>query len=143
MMGPYGPGEGGYGPGMMYGYGMGPGMMGGYGMGPGMMGGYGSNGAGALNLTDDQRQKMTKIQEDLATTHWALMGRMQEQQYKLRDLVASGKADDASVGKAYKGVEELRQQMWATAADARTQMDAVLTQSQRDQLRRGWGRDTK
>jgi Spy/CpxP family protein refolding chaperone len=159
MVGGYGQSEGGYGPGMMGGYGMGPGMMGGYGsygmgpgmmggyggygMGPGMMYGYGANAAGTLNLSDDQREKIAKIQEGLSTKHWDLMGKMQEQQYKLRDLVASGKADDATVGKAYKRVEELRRQMWTTAADARTQMDAVLTKSQREQLQRGWGRDSK
>ena len=46
------------GPGMMqgYGYGMGPGTMYGYGYGPG----YG----GGLDLTDDQRSKIGKIQQD-------------------------------------------------------------------------------
>lgn len=52
MMGGFGSGGFGMGPGMMGGYGMGPGMMGGYGpgggygMGPGMMGGYGAQGMG-------------------------------------------------------------------------------------------------
>ncbi len=152
--GGYGPGAGmmggyggyGMGPGMMGGYGgngMRPGMMYGYGgngMGPGMMYGYGANAAGALNLTDDQREKITKIQEALSTKHWELMGKMQEQQFKLRELSASGKADDAAIGKAYKNIEGLRQQMWASGADAQKQMDAVLTKEQRDQLQRGWGR---
>ncbi len=167
MMGGYGQGQGGYGPGMMGGYGgygmgpgmmggyggygMGPGMMGGYGMGPGMMGGYGGYGMGpgmmygyganGLNLTDDQREKITKIQEALFTKHWELMGKMQEQQFKLREQIASGKADDAAVGKAYKNIEGLRQQMWSSGADAYKQMDALLTKEQRDQLQRGgWGR---
>jgi Spy/CpxP family protein refolding chaperone len=140
-------GYGGYGmgPGTMGGYGgygMGPGTMGGYGgygMGPGMMYGYG-DGAGGLNLSDDQREKIAKILEGLSTKHWELMGKMQDQQFKLRDLVASGKADDATIGRAYKNVETLRQQMWASGADARKQMDAVLTKEQREQLQRGWGR---
>lgn len=109
---------------------------GGYGMGPGMMGGYGANAPGALNLTDDQREKATKIQEALFTKHWELMGKMQEQQFKLRELLASGRADDAAIGKAYKNIEGLRQQMWASGADAHKQMDAVLTKEQRDQLQR-------
>ncbi len=162
MMGGYGQGQGGYGPGMMGGYGgygmgggmmggyggngMGPGMMGGYGgygMGPGMMGGYGADLAGALNLSSDQREKITKIQEGLSTKHWELMGKMQAQQFKLRELMASGKADDAAVGKAYKSLEELRQQMWVAAVDARKQVDASLTKEQREQLQRGWGSETK
>lgn len=166
MMYGYGQGQGGYGPGMMGGYGgygMGPGMMygygqgqGGYGMGPGMMGGYGGYGTGAgmmggygadylgtLNLSDDQREKITKIQEGLSTKHWELMGKMQQQQFQLRELMASGKADDAAVGKAFKGLETLRQQMWTAGVDAQKQVDATLTKAQREQLQRGWGRDAK
>ncbi len=162
MMGGYGQGQGGYGPGMMGGYGgygMGPGMMGGYGgygMGPGMMGGYGGYGMGpammygygggildGLDLSSDQREKITKIQEALSTTHWALMGKMQEQQFQMRGLLASGNADDAAVGKAYKNLEGLRQQMWASGAAAQKQIDAVLTKSQREQLQRNWDRDGK
>lgn len=166
MMGGYGQGQGGYGPGMMYGhggygvgpgmmggyggYGMGPGMMygyglghGGYGMGPAMMGGYGADYLGALNLSDDQREKITKIQEGLSTTHWELMGKMQQQQFQLRELMASAKADDAAVGKALKSLEALRRQMWTAGADAQKQVDATLTKAQREQLQRSWGRDAK
>ena len=83
MMGGYGPG---YGPGMMggpgYGRGYGPGMMGGpgYGMGPGMMGGCGGYGYGynALNLTDAQREKIQKIQEEAARSQWEVMNKMHE-----------------------------------------------------------------
>ena len=161
MMGGYGGGYG-MGQGMMSGYGgygMGPGMMGGYGgygMGPGMMGGYGGSGMGpammygyggdvlgGLNLTDEQREKVTKIQEGLSTKHWELMGKMQQQQFALREQLASGKVDDAAVGKAYKNMESLQQQMWASGGDAQKQMDAVLTKSQREQLQRGLGGQTK
>lgn len=138
---------GGYGPGMMGGYGgygMGPGMMGGYGgygMGPGMMYGYGGNFAGGLNLSKDQRERIAKIQESFSAKHWGLMGQMREQQFTFRELLASGKADDAAIGKAYRQIDDLRQQMWASGTEARKEMDAVLTKAQRDQLRRGWVRD--
>ena len=157
MMGGYG-GHG-MGPGMMSGYGgngMGAGMMGGYGgngmgsgmmgsydghgMGPAMMYGYGGDMLGGINLTDDQREKVTKIQEGLSTKHWELMGKMQQQQFVLREQLASGKADDAAIGKGYKNMESLRQQMRASGADAQKQMDAVLTKSQREQLERGLSR---
>jgi len=52
-------GRGGYGPG----YGMGPGMMGG-------CGGYGA-GYGALKLSDDQRAKIAKIQEESRRQRWS------------------------------------------------------------------------
>jgi Spy/CpxP family protein refolding chaperone len=150
MMGGYGMGPGmmggyggnGMGPGMMYGdrpmvpgmpgsggYGPGPGMMGGYGgyrAGPGMMHGYGANAAGAPELTDDQREKLTKIHEALATRHWELMGKLQEQQFKLRELMTSQSADDAAVGKAYRNIESLRRQMGSARADAQKEIDALL-----------------
>ena len=146
MMSSYG--GSGMGPGMMGGYGgcgMGPGMMGTYGgrgMGPAMMYGYGGDMLGGLNLTDDQREKVTKIQEALSTKHWELMGKMQQQQFALREQLASGKADDATIGKGYKNMESLRQQMRDSGAEAQKQMDAVLSKSQREQLERGLNRGT-
>ena len=69
------------------------------------------------------------------------MDQVREQQLKFRELLASGKADDAAIGKAYRQVEDLRQQMWSSRAEARKEMDAALTKAQRDQLQRGWDRD--
>jgi len=92
----YGPGYYGMGPGMMGGYGMGPWMMGGYGMGygmgpgmmggygmgygmgPGMMGGCGGYGYNALNLSDAQRTKIQKIQEEASRSQWEIMNKMHE-----------------------------------------------------------------
>jgi Spy/CpxP family protein refolding chaperone len=150
MMGGYGPGYG-MGPGMMGGYGgygmgpgmMGPGMMGGYGgygMGPGMMWGYGpgyGTGSGpALNLSDEQRSKIDKIQEDTSRKQWELMSKMQEEQGHLNELFYSDKRDDAAISKTYKKVSELRQQMFDNSLAARKQVDGVLTKEQREQLRR-------
>ena len=90
MMGGYGPGYGmgygmgpwmmgGYGRGYGMGYGMGPWMMGGYGpgyhMGPGMWGGYEYN---ALDLSDAQRAKIQKIQEEAWNSQWEVMNKMHE-----------------------------------------------------------------
>lgn len=125
---------GGFGPWMVGGYG-------GYGMGPGMMGAYGGNFAGALDLGKDQLEKITRIQESFSAKQWGLTGQMREQQFKFRELLATGKADDAAIGKAYRQIEELRQQMGASGAESRKEIDAVLTKAQRDRLRRGWDRD--
>jgi Spy/CpxP family protein refolding chaperone len=151
---PVGPG-GGWGPGMMGGYGygpgygMGPGMMGGYGygpgygMGPGMMGGYGPGmmgfGAlGALNLTDAQRAKIADIQRELSQKHWELMGKAFEERNKLLEQFESGKTDDQAARKTYQAMAEARRQMFESSLDARKRIDAVLTPEQREQLRRGW-----
>ena len=132
----------GMGPGMMggygSGYGMGPGMMGygsGYGMGPGMMDGYASR--ADLNLTAEQRSKIAKIQNDVRRKHWDLMGKMQDEQAQMNEQYYSDQRDDAPLSKSYRNMSELRQQMFDLSLSARRQIDAVLTQEQRDKLKRG------
>jgi Spy/CpxP family protein refolding chaperone len=139
----------GMGPGMMGGYGMGPGMMGGYGMGPGMMGGQGPGygmGPGMmdgyasradLNLTAEQRSKIAKIRNDVRRKHWDLMGKMQDEQAQLNEQYNSDQRDDAPLSKSHRDMSELRQQMFDLSLSARRQIDAVLTQEQRDKLKRG------
>jgi Spy/CpxP family protein refolding chaperone len=150
MMGGYGPGYG-MGPGMMGGYGpgygMGPGMMGGYGpgygMGPGMMGGYGAGPGSVLNLTEEQRRKVAKIQDDVRRRHWELMGKMHDEQAQMNELYYSDKPDDAALSKGYRRMSELRNQMFDLSLNAQKQIEAVLTKEQRDMLKRGrpgmWG----
>ncbi|MDN0084944.1 Spy/CpxP family protein refolding chaperone [Crenobacter sp. SG2305] len=135
-MGPGMMGGGGMmGHGMMGGYGMGSGMMG-PGMGPGMMGSYGW-GRG-LNLTKEQQTKINKIQDETRKTHWSLMGAMMDQQAKLRDLYEDPKSDKAAIEAAQKNLDQLHQQMFSSAADARKRIDAVLTKQQQDKLRSYW-----
>jgi Spy/CpxP family protein refolding chaperone len=140
MMGGYGPGGGGggYGPG----YGMGPGMMGGGmmggGMGPGMMGG-GMGALWRLDLSDTQRQQVLKIQDELRRKNWEILGQQQDEQAKLRDAYfASGKRDRAAIVAAYKRIGDLRVQRIENSLDAAEKIEGVLTQQQRDQLKR-WG----
>lgn len=139
----YGPGMmgGGYGPGMMGGGfaggmmgGAGRGMMGGYGYGPGMMGFAGSWGE-ELGLSDDQRTKINRIQDETRRSHWALMGTMMDQQAKLRDLYEAPKRDSAAIDDTYKSIGDLRQKMIDSSIDARKRMEAVLTSKQIDKLR--------
>ena len=143
MMGGYGPGMmgpgmmGGYGPG----YGMGPGMMGGgpgYGMGPGMMGGYGPRGYAALNLSDEQRAKISAVQQESSRKQWDLMGKMQEQGFGMHQLFELGKSDDAAARNAYQAMADAHKQMFEASLDARKRIDAVLTNEQREQLKRNW-----
>ena len=142
MMGGYG----GFGPG----YGMGPGMMAGwggyghgfgYGMGPGMMWGYGRGyGAGpgfALDLTDEQRAKIDKIQQDTASKQWGLTAKLQDEQGRLNQLYFSDKRDSSAVSRSYKTIAGLRQQLFDNSLAARKQIDSVLTKEQREQLSSG------
>jgi len=140
------------GPGMMGGYGgygMGPGMMGGgYGgmMGPGMIGGgyghmgmMGGYGMGMLDLTADQQAKINKIFDDKRKQHWAIMGKMMEEQNKLRDLSNVDKPDPKKIGAVYAEIAKLQQQMIESHVQATNQMQDILTKEQRDQLRQ-WHR---
>jgi len=148
MMGGYGGYGNGMGPGMRGGYGgygMGHGMMGGYGngMGPGMMGGRGMWALSALNLTDDQRSKINKIFDDERKQHWAVMGKMMDEQNKLRDLYEQSEPDPKKVGAAYGAIAKLRQQMLETHVQASNDVQKLLTKEQREQLEqwrnRPWG----
>jgi Spy/CpxP family protein refolding chaperone len=147
MIGGYGGGPGwGYGPGMMGGYGGGPGMMGGYGGGPGWGGygprggqGFGPGGGGgalaALNLTDEQREKVLKIQEEHRSKNWDIMGKMRTEQFKLRQLSFGERLDAAAIADQQKKVDELRRQMLKSRIEARNQISSVLTAEQKQQFR--------
>ena len=147
MMGQgYGPGMmgQGYGPGMM-GQGMGPGMMGygmmGQGMGPGMMGGmmYGANPYVSLDLSAEQRAKISAIQEELWRKRWNLMGKMHEERYHMYQLMSGVVTDEAAARKAYQAMADAHKQMFDAMLDARKHIDALLTKEQREQLRRAAG----
>jgi Spy/CpxP family protein refolding chaperone len=145
-MGPGGGyGAGGMGPGMMGGYGpgygMGPGMMGGYGpggMGPGMMGGFGPGLGYGVDLSDEQRAKISGIQEELAQKHWELMGRMHQQGGPMSQAFGPGPIDEKAARKAYEAMAEAQKQMFELSLQSRKRIDAVLTPEQREQMGRGW-----
>jgi Spy/CpxP family protein refolding chaperone len=135
-----GPGMmGGYGPG----YGMGPGMMGGYGpgygMGPGMMG-WGNY--RDLNLSADQKSKITQIRQEMRTKQWALMAEMMDAQDNLQDMYDVEKQDEAAINKQYKEIEDLRRKMVDNSVDAHNRINSILTKEQREKSResgRGYG----
>ena len=140
MMGGYGPGYG-MGPGMMgygQGYGMGPGMMGGYGMGPGMMGGFGPGYGYGLDLSDEQRAKISEIQQELAQKHWELMGTMHRQGGPMSQAFGPGPIDEQAARKAYEAMASAQKQMFELSLQTRKRIDAVLTPEQREQMGRGW-----
>lgn len=164
MMGAYGPGQGGYGPGygrgMMgsygpgygdgqgYGPGYGPGMMGGYGRGNGMMGGFGYGsmmGLGGplyqLDLNEQQLAKINQIQDETRRKNWSVMGKLLDENAHMRDLFLAEKRDPAAIGKQAMKIADLRRQMLEASVDARNRAEALLTKEQKEQLRsyrRGW-----
>ena len=131
---------------------MGQGMMGGGMMGQGMMdddmmgmmGGmmHGSGPIGMLDLTDDQRAKINKIQDEQRKKNWDAMGKIMDEQSKLRDLYAADKRDPKIIGAVYGTIFNLKRQMIEATIDAQNRMEALLTDKQRQELkqsRRGTG----
>lgn len=120
------------------GYGQGRGMMGG-GYGQGMMGSQGMMGGGyglaALNLTDEQREKVVAIQEQHRQKNWAAMGEVRAEQFKLRSLYRGEKLDADKIAEQQKKVDALRQQMIKSRVETHNQIAALLTPEQRKQLR--------
>ena len=134
MGGGYGPGMmGGYGPGMMGG-GYGPGMMGG-GYGPGMMGMMGDGALSALDLKDEQRDKIFAIQEEARSKNFGTMTQIRAEQYKLVKMYNAEKADPKAIGEEQKKVDELRRQIIQSHVETRNRVEAVLTAEQKKQLR--------
>ena len=129
MMGGYGPGYG-HGQGQGYGPGYGPG----YGMGPGMMGGYGYG----LDLSAEQRAKISEIQQEVAQKRWDLMGRLHQQGGPMAEAFGPGPIDEQSARKAYDAMADAHKQMFDLSLQARKRIEAVLTSEQREQLQRGW-----
>lgn len=139
MMGGYGPGHG-----------MGRGMMGdygpGYGMSPEMVGRESYRG---LGLNSDQKSKITRIQKEMRTKHWAVMGQMMDAQDKLQDLLDADKQDSSAINKQYKSIEDLQRKMVDSSVDAHNRINDILTKEQREKSResargyspmmRGWG----
>ncbi|KRH99708.1 Spy/CpxP family protein refolding chaperone [Curvibacter sp. PAE-UM] len=146
MMGGYGgPGQGPYGPGMMRGQGQGqgygPGMMGGGMMGGGMMGGMGLGPLQALDLNEQQQTRINQIRDETRRKSWETMGKLMDEQARLRDLLAAEKRDPAAIGKQSMKLADLRRQLLEASIESHNRIEALLSKEQRDQLRsyrRGW-----
>jgi len=137
------------------GYGMGPGggmgmmgggmmdmMMGGSGGGMGMMGGGmmgGMGPLGMLDLSDEQRGKIEKIQDDTRRKNWDTYGKIMDEQSKLRDLYSGETVDPKKVGAVYGGISKLQQQVIEANVEAHNRVQAVLTKEQKEQLKQ-WSR---
>lgn len=125
----------GMGGGMMGGGMMGGGMGMGHGMGGGMMGGMGMGPYHMLDLTDDQRTRINKIQDQERRQHWETMGKIMDERAKQRDLYAADKLDTQKILKVQEDIDRLQRKMMESHLNSRKQIDALLTKEQRDQLK--------
>ena len=89
----------------------------------------------ALNLTDEQRDKVFAIQEEHRKKNWATMGEVRSEQFKLRNLYRGERLDADKIAEQQKKVDALRQKMLRSRVETHNQIVAVLTPEQRKQLR--------
>ncbi|MDH5263458.1 MAG: Spy/CpxP family protein refolding chaperone [Betaproteobacteria bacterium] len=129
---PMGPGM--QGQGMRHGPGMGGGMMGMHGEGAGAMDGARWAALGRLNLSDEQRTKVTTIRRDLQRKNHALMGSMHEIRWQAEDARKSAEFDEAAARKRYDAGAAIRKQMFEARLEAHKKIQDVLTKEQREQL---------
>lgn len=104
-------------------------------MGPGMMGSYRTR--SDLNLTEEQRNKIAKIQDDVRPKHWELMGKMYDEQSQMNEMFSSDTRNDAALSKTYRKMSDLRHQMFDLTLDAQKKIDVLLTKEQREKVKRG------
>ncbi len=109
----------------------------GSGYGPGMMGGYGRGGGpmAALNLTDEQQDKVFAIQEANRKKSWDTMSTTRSETFKLQRMYNADSVDSKALLEQQKKVDDLRRQVLASRLDMRKQMESVLTPEQKKQLR--------
>lgn len=99
-----------------------------------------------LNLSPDQWNKINAIHEELAKKQWDLAGKMREEAFRLRNLMAPEKRDRSAITGQYKKVQDLQLQSMQARLDAQGKIDGVLTKEQKGQLRRfapWWGQDVE
>jgi len=108
-------------------------MMGG-GYGPGW-GGASGGATAALNLNDEQREKVLAIQEQNRQKNWDTMGKMRAEQFKLRSMYNADSIDPQAFAEQQKKVDDLRREMLVSRLETRKQVEAVLTPEQRQQFR--------
>src|SRR6185436_2094261 len=108
------------------------------GYGPDMMGGYGpgaGRGLAALNLTDDQQDKIFAIQEQQRTKNFGTMTKLRSEAFKLQRMANADNPDSKAVVEQQKKVDDLRREMLAARLEARKEVQKVLTPEQRKQFR--------
>lgn len=93
--------------------------------GHGMMGA----GPGSANLDADQRRELRQIHQDSWKRRRELMGALQTEQEKLRELLFSGAGDAASLSAAWLTINDLQRQVMEANFQARKRMLEVWAKS--------------
>ncbi len=118
---------------------MGPGGMHGMGMGYGTMdGNYPCMQNQLPDLTSEQSQKLSQLQQETLARNSTLAQQLWAAQDKLNLLKMSEKRDWNAIRAASKQVFELQRQQHDSALDMQQKIDGLLTDSQRQKWARSW-----
>jgi Spy/CpxP family protein refolding chaperone len=102
---------------------------------PGTIAGLNSESLTLLNLTDEQRARITEVQRNLQRKRWELTAVLREDRWRLQDILNGPELDADAARKVYESMLATRKEMFNAALDARKQIELALTKQQRDQLR--------
>jgi Spy/CpxP family protein refolding chaperone len=89
-----------------------------------------------MNITTEQRDKLSAIQDGVAKKTWDLADRMRERSLRLRDLMATRPRERTAIASEYKKLQELQRQNFRIYIDARQEMANVLAAEQQQRLQR-------
>ncbi|RPJ44192.1 MAG: hypothetical protein EHM16_16115 [Betaproteobacteria bacterium] len=101
-----------------------------------MMGGMGYGMLNQLNLTAEQWNKVSQIQQDQTKKHWDLAGKMHEEAFKLQRLMGAEKRDNAALVNQHKKMQEMQTLMFQANLETQDKIEGVLTKEQKAQWRR-------
>lgn len=82
------------------------------------------------NLSNEQRDQVRKVAQDLRKKHWEIQGSMMDERDKLSELWSAESVDAAAIGDTYGRVCDLKRQMIQASIEAKNQVDKVLSAGQ-------------
>jgi Spy/CpxP family protein refolding chaperone len=106
----------------------------------------------SLDLSDEQRSKIRKLQRDLRAKVWAIEDKIEDTSDELMKLYRAEKRDAKKIGAVYDKIFDMRRQKIEAMIEAGNAVEDVLTDKQRKQLKKmrhsprwgaGWDSDRK
>jgi len=98
-----------------------------------MMGGMGA--LRGLDLSEEQRAKLHKIEDEQRKKTWGLTGKIMDESAKLRELYGADAPDANKIGAVYDRIFDLKRELIVTGIEARNKARALLTPEQQKQLK--------
>lgn len=90
-----------------------------------------------MNLSEQQKEEIAKIQKENAAKLIDLRAEMQKERLKLHDILSQDKIDEKAYFETTKKIREIRNQMFDIHSQARLKSAQVLTKEQRKQMNMG------